>query len=139
MNPDEWQSREEWGKEEAQRRESEEAKRRDREREADLRRDWNRERDIAEGERRMETVAYTITITLIIVGAVDFFSPGILTVIVFIVWWSVAVHVIGKVKNLWIRFVLYILAPIALLATFMWLGDLRKEHLRREPSALSDY
>lgn len=136
MNANEWQSREEWEKEEAQRRESEEARWRDRE--ADLRRDWDWDRRFKEQERRMETVAYTITITLIIVGVVDFFLPGILTVIVFIVWWSVAAHVIGKVKNFWISCVLYILAPIALLAIFIWLGDLRKEHLRREPSALSD-
>jgi uncharacterized membrane protein YdbT with pleckstrin-like domain len=127
VNPDEWQSREEWEKEEAQRRESEELSRHDREREAELRSEW----EIKEKERRSEAVTQAVLITLLVVGVVDLFLPGFLYVILFFLGWATAYSVIGKVKTFWIRCVLYVLAPIVLLVAFMWVGGMYREELRR--------
>jgi uncharacterized BrkB/YihY/UPF0761 family membrane protein len=126
MNPDEWQSKEEWEKEEAQRRESKELSRRASEREAELRSKWDRE----EKERRSLAVQKAVLITLVVVGVVDLFMPGLLFAILFLSGWILAYHAIGKIETLWIRWVLYVLTPIVLFSAFIWIGDLYREQLR---------
>jgi hypothetical protein len=78
--PNEWQSKEAWKKEEALRRENEEASRRDREREAELRSEWERE----EKQRRIEAVikAVLITITSLIAIIVPAFCMSVFSCLV---------------------------------------------------------
>jgi uncharacterized membrane protein YdbT with pleckstrin-like domain len=123
MNPDEWQSKEEWKKEEALRRENEEASRRDREREAELRSEWERE----EKQRRFEAVVQAVLITIGIVSLVAIILPGVLYVCLFIFGWAFAAYCINKIKSVWLRCVLHVLAPIALIFAMFWLIGLGKE------------
>jgi uncharacterized membrane protein len=123
MNPDEWQSKEEWKKEEALRRENEEASRRDREREAELRSEWERE----EKQRRVEAVIKAVLITITVTSLIAIIVPAFLYVGLFVFGWALAASFITKIKWVWLRWVLHVLAPIALIFAMFWLIGLGKE------------
>jgi uncharacterized membrane protein len=126
MNPDEWQSKEESEKEETQRRESGEVSSREREREKKQRRD----------KAVMQAVLITITVTSLIAIIV----PAFLYVGLFVFGWALAASFITKIKSDWLRWVLHVLAPIALIFAMFWLIGLGKEafHLFEYGSS-SDY
>jgi hypothetical protein len=123
MNPDEWQSKEEWKKEDALRHENEEASRRDREREAELRSEWERE----EKQRRNDAVTKAVLITITVTSLIAIIVPGVLYVGFFVFGWGFAAYCISKIKYFWLRCVFHVLAPIALLFAMFWLIGLGKE------------
>jgi uncharacterized membrane protein YdbT with pleckstrin-like domain len=115
MNPDEWQSKEKW--QEEQRRENEE-----RDKEEAVRRENEREADKRAGEElRVKSVEKAVLITFAITGFIGLALPALLYVIFFVLSWIVVARPIARVKTIWIRCVLYVLAPIVLVAAVFWL------------------
>jgi uncharacterized membrane protein YdbT with pleckstrin-like domain len=117
MNPDEWQSKGKWQEEqrlEREERDKEEAVKRENEREADKR---------AAEKHRIRDVEKAILITFAVTGFIGLVLPALLYVIFFILSWIVVARPIARVKTIWVRCVLYVLAPIVLVAVVLWLKD----------------
>jgi uncharacterized membrane protein YdbT with pleckstrin-like domain len=117
MNADEWQSKAEW--QEEQRHESEEHQKeeaanheRERERKAEQRR-----------QRESALLVKAVAITASIAALLGIIVPRSLYIILFVIAWAIVTYPFRRLKSFWIRCVLYVIAPVVVLAAAISIKD----------------